>query len=136
MCEQFEKFRGDDSKNSFSEILRFLFTAFMECDTAIASTQINILISRLKIELITSPGKNSDQQKNIKRKIRENSFGSDFFETNSDDFEIRNLMIHLNTDYPNDLGALCPLILNYITLAEGEAFFMGSNEPHAYISGE
>ena len=46
------------------------------------------------------------------------------------------LMSRLNSDYPNDRGVLCPLLLNCLRLAPGEAFFMGPNEPHAYISGD
>jgi mannose-6-phosphate isomerase class I len=30
------------------------------------------------------------------------------------------LIVRLNTDFPNDRGALCPLILNYINLKPGK----------------
>jgi len=46
------------------------------------------------------------------------------------------LILRLNQDFPCDRGALCPLILNYINLKPGDAFFMGPNGPHAYISGD
>jgi mannose-6-phosphate isomerase len=45
-------------------------------------------------------------------------------------------MRQLYTDYPNDRGVICPLILNHLQIQPGEAFFMGPNEPHAYISGD
>ena len=49
---------------------------------------------------------------------------------------IDEVILRLNQDYPNDRGIFCPLILNYLTLAPGESFFMGPNEPHAYLSGD
>ena len=49
---------------------------------------------------------------------------------------IDELILRLHDDYPGDRGVLCPLLLNYITLNPGESFFMGANEPHAYISGD
>lgn len=47
-----------------------------------------------------------------------------------------NVILQLNTDYPNDRGIFCPLILNYLELKPGDSFFMGPNEPHAYLSGD
>ena len=44
-------------------------------------------------------------------------------------------MIKLNSQYSLDVGVLVSNFLNYITLKPGQATFMGSNEPHAYISG-
>jgi mannose-6-phosphate isomerase len=45
-------------------------------------------------------------------------------------------MLQLNKDFPNDRGIFCPLLLNTLSLNPGEGFFMGANEPHAYISGD
>lgn len=49
---------------------------------------------------------------------------------------IQSLILRLQTDYPLDRGILCPLLLNYLELNPGECFFMGPNEPHAYLSGD
>ncbi|CAK4076477.1 unnamed protein product [Aphanomyces euteiches] len=46
------------------------------------------------------------------------------------------LVLRLNEQYPNDIGAFSPYILNYVVLEPGDAVFLGANEPHAYISGE
>lgn len=46
------------------------------------------------------------------------------------------LMLRLHADFPGDRGALCPLLLNHLALSRGDCFFMGANEPHAYISGD
>jgi mannose-6-phosphate isomerase len=34
------------------------------------------------------------------------------------------------------VGVLLPALLNTLDLAPGQCFFMGPNEPHAYISGD
>lgn len=46
------------------------------------------------------------------------------------------LMCRLSTDFPGDVGVLCPLLLNCVRLSPGHSFFCGPNEPHAYISGD
>lgn len=43
--------------------------------------------------------------------------------------------VELNADYPNDAGILAALLLNRITLAPGEAFFMPAGNLHAYLRG-
>ena len=114
--------------------MRLLFTAFMDCDEALGTAQVSLLITRLTEEL-TSSG--SLETKSInKRKTRENSISGEVNPPNADDAAMRALILHLHTGYPGDLGSLCPLLLNCLYLTEGEAFFMGSNEPHAYISGD
>ena len=46
------------------------------------------------------------------------------------------LVMRLEREYPNDIGCFCPFLLNYITLAPGDAVFLGANEPHAYLQGD
>ena len=41
----------------------------------------------------------------------------------------------LNREYPDDIGALAPLILNLVTLRPGEALFLEARELHAYVEG-
>lgn len=55
---------------------------------------------------------------------------------NNEISKLNSLMLRLYSDYPNDRGVICPLILNYLEIKPGQAFFMGPNEPHAYISGD
>lgn len=38
--------------------------------------------------------------------------------------------------YPEDVGCLCALFLNYIQLKPGQAVFLKANEPHCYLSGD
>jgi mannose-6-phosphate isomerase len=46
------------------------------------------------------------------------------------------LLCRLNSQYPNDVGIFCALLLNYVVLQPDEAIFLAANEPHAYISGD
>ncbi|PVU88840.1 hypothetical protein BB559_002776 [Furculomyces boomerangus] len=48
---------------------------------------------------------------------------------------IPELIHRLNSQYPDDVGIFCLMFLNIIILKPGDAFFMGADEPHAYISG-
>ncbi|OLY79221.1 Mannose-6-phosphate isomerase [Smittium mucronatum] len=64
-----------------------------------------------------------------------NLFSRDIDST-SEFFEILNLARRLNTQYENDIGIFCIFFLNVIHLSPGESFFMGANEPHAYIYGD
>jgi mannose-6-phosphate isomerase class I len=106
----------------------------MDCDEALGTAQVSLLIARLTEDLTSSA---LLEAKSInKRKTRENSISGEINPPNADDATMRTLILHLHTGYPGDLGSLCPLLLNCLYLTEGEAFFMGSNEPHAYISGE
>ena len=48
---------------------------------------------------------------------------------------VRELVLRLNAQFPNDIGTFCSFLLNYVELSPGEAIFLGAGEPHAYISG-
>ncbi|KAJ2156715.1 Mannose-6-phosphate isomerase [Coemansia sp. RSA 552] len=42
----------------------------------------------------------------------------------------------LSTEYPGDVGVFCVFLLNVLKLVPGDAFYMGPNDPHAYIFGD
>lgn len=46
------------------------------------------------------------------------------------------LLVRLNSQYGNDVGVFCPLVMNFVQMKPGDSFFIGANELHAYISGE
>ncbi|KAH8825912.1 mannose-6-phosphate isomerase [Flagelloscypha sp. PMI_526] len=46
------------------------------------------------------------------------------------------LVLRIESQFPNDVGVFCLFILNVITLQPGEAIFLGAGEPHAYVSGD
>ena len=45
------------------------------------------------------------------------------------------LIMGLSEHFPEDIGILAPLFLNYVKLEPGQATFLGPNEPHSYLSG-
>jgi mannose-6-phosphate isomerase len=49
--------------------------------------------------------------------------------------EAESIALRLCSQFPLDVGLFAPFLLNTITLAPGEAVFLGANEPHAYLSG-
>lgn len=46
------------------------------------------------------------------------------------------LLLKLAKQFPGDSGIFSPIIFNYLKLKKGDAFYIGANEPHAYIQGE
>ncbi|XVF31601.1 hypothetical protein REPUB_Repub17cG0005100 [Reevesia pubescens] len=50
--------------------------------------------------------------------------------------EKEQLVLHLEGQYPGDIGVISAFFLNYVKLNPGEALYLGANEPHAYLSGE
>jgi mannose-6-phosphate isomerase len=48
---------------------------------------------------------------------------------------VRELVLRLNAQFPNDIGTFCAFLLNYVKLSPGEAIFLSAGEPHAYIHG-
>ena len=51
------------------------------------------------------------------------------------DYEFCDLIKILNVEHPQDIGVVCPLLLNTIKLKPEEAMFLQTGEPHAYING-
>jgi mannose-6-phosphate isomerase len=49
---------------------------------------------------------------------------------------LADLIVRLDSQFPEDIGLFSSLVLNYITLEPGEAIFLRANEPHAYLSGD
>lgn len=45
------------------------------------------------------------------------------------------LLQTLHLTYPGDVGCLSIYFLNHLILQPGEAMYLGTNEPHAYIHG-
>ena len=138
VCDQFLAFDGDDSgkgEYGFSVMLQILFRSFMECEDDIAQYQITQLVDRIsgKRPQYLDPSRSRSRSSSTSTpSVDDKDMHMNFF---SEETYVKSLIVRLNKDYPNDRGALCPLLLNCLRLAEGEAFFMGPNEPHAYISG-
>ncbi|KAJ1935942.1 Mannose-6-phosphate isomerase, partial [Linderina pennispora] len=52
------------------------------------------------------------------------------------DLSLPALVHRLNAEYPGDVGVFCVFMLNILHLHAGDAFYMGPNDPHAYIYGD
>lgn len=50
--------------------------------------------------------------------------------------DLDELIIKLGNQFPGDSGVFAPIIFNYLKLKTGDAFYIGANEPHAYIQGD
>ncbi|KAK5683591.1 Mannose-6-phosphate isomerase [Elasticomyces elasticus] len=50
--------------------------------------------------------------------------------------ELADLMVRLNTQFPNDIGLFVTFFLNYVKLEVGEAMFLKADDIHAYLSGD
>ncbi|KAJ1896852.1 Mannose-6-phosphate isomerase [Kickxella alabastrina] len=52
------------------------------------------------------------------------------------DVSPESLVRRVSAEYPGDVGVFCVFMLNVLKLAPGDAFFMGPNDPHAYVFGD
>ncbi|KAH7385938.1 mannose-6-phosphate isomerase-like protein [Pyrenochaeta sp. MPI-SDFR-AT-0127] len=50
--------------------------------------------------------------------------------------ELADLVIRLNSQFPNDIGLFVQFFLNYVKLEIGEAMFLKADDIHAYLSGD
>lgn len=92
--------------------LRELFSALMNAEPEkTVKPQLQKLVQRYKSET----GKQSSKE------MKEGS--------------IEELVVRLDEQFPDDVGAFCSFLLNVVTLKKGEAVFLKANEPHAYLSG-
>ena len=87
-------------------VLQHMFKAYLECPQETVQAQLACLVDRL-----TSM---EEQQRD----------------------EVQTIMLQFSEQFPGDSGIMAPLMFNIVTCAQGEAIFIGANEPHAYISGE
>ncbi|KAJ2745788.1 Mannose-6-phosphate isomerase [Coemansia sp. BCRC 34301] len=88
------------------EQLKALFAELMEADSEAVRQQLDLLLARV------GPG--------------------------SDALDISEaaLVHRLSAEYPGDVGVFCVFFLNILKLSPGDAFFMGPNDPHAYVFGD
>lgn len=106
---------AENPSSEYSELqnaLRKLFTALMEADPeTTVKPNLRKLVQRY-------------QKETGKQESKDMKFGT-----------IEELVIRLNEQFPDDVGAFCSFLLNVVELKKGEAVFLKANEPHAYLSG-
>jgi mannose-6-phosphate isomerase len=65
--------------------------------------------------------------------------GSDFAGAGgptNDGKELADLVVRLNSQFPDDIGLFVQFFLNYVKLEIGEAMFLKADDIHAYLSGD
>jgi mannose-6-phosphate isomerase len=105
-------------------VVKKIFCGYMTCGESEAAVAIASVVERLAALVSTEEG--TDIGSEI---CDEQTFAP----TPQD---IMKLILRLHADYPGDRGILAPLLLNVIYLKPGQSFFMGPNEPHAYLFGD
>lgn len=98
---------ADPSEFVSKQSLRDVFSAVMTAEANTFTTQLSKLIARY-----------------------------DAGSVHPEEEDVRELVLRLNAQFPNDIGIFCAFLLNYVKLLPGEAIFLGAGEPHAYISGD
>ncbi|KAH7380398.1 mannose-6-phosphate isomerase [Phaeosphaeria sp. MPI-PUGE-AT-0046c] len=54
----------------------------------------------------------------------------------NDGKELADLVVRLNSQFPDDIGLFVQFFLNYVKLEIGEAMFLKADDIHAYLSGD
>ena len=93
------------------EAVRSVFESWMRCADVVAQTQK--LVERLRSEHQASKASGPAWLKKSQRAV-----------------------LQLAESHPHQMGAMLPLLLNYLLVAPGEAFYVAPCEPHAYVAGE
>ncbi|GMI73447.1 PHOSPHOMANNOSE ISOMERASE 2, DARK INDUCIBLE 9 [Hibiscus trionum] len=96
-----------DGAEKVKYALRSVFTQLMSASKDMATKAISNLKSRLQVE---------SQLRCLTEKEQ--------------------LVLHLEKQYPGDIGVISAFFFNYVKLNPGEALYLGANEPHAYLSGD
>ncbi|KAJ3596408.1 hypothetical protein NHX12_002815 [Muraenolepis orangiensis] len=91
------------------QALKKCFTRMMNCEKKVFVDQLNML---------------------VKRVTEEAAAGKDTSECNGE------LLLHLHSQYPGDIGCFSIYFLNYVVLEPNQAMFLGASEPHAYLYGD
>lgn len=107
--------------------LKLVFESFIRCEDSFAAQQVQVMTVRLLGELDASTSQH-------KRKAEAEGGATEELVITLGD--LQELLVRLNQQYPQDKGVFAPLILNYMKLSPYQSFYMGANEPHAYLSGD
>ena len=95
--------------------LRAAFAALMSLDAAAAAAAVSLAVARLRTAAAAAAAAPGSPPAADARDA---------------------LLLRLHAQYGGDVGVLAASMLNYVTLAPGEAVALAANEPHAYLAGE
>jgi mannose-6-phosphate isomerase len=134
-----------DLKTTQENCLKTIFESFLKSSDALAEKQLQLLITRLSYEQNQQQQQQQEQEQEQDQKkqkfnneitILNNNNKNEKEEKENVVFKLKQLLLKLNSQYPNDKGVFAPLLLNYFNLNRGESFYISANVPHAYISGD
>ncbi|CAI9282633.1 unnamed protein product [Lactuca saligna] len=89
------------------QFLQSIFIKLMSSESEVISAVVSKLITRL----------------NMEKKTRQLT-------------SKESLALKLEEQHPSDIGVIASFLFNHIKLKPGEALYIASNEPHAYLSGD
>jgi mannose-6-phosphate isomerase len=115
---------GIDGSTDTPITLEALWRTFLTMDDAVVEVQLAALKGRLQ-------EKRKPSQPPAGGTTRARTVSADM-----ESIDPCELSLRLMSQFPGDRGAFCPFLLKCLCLEPGEAFFMGPNQPHAYVSGD
>ncbi len=107
--------------------LRALFTTWLTLPESSLQPLVEAVCERCTEIAETAEAEGSNLQQVISGELTE--------QESQNLLEVARTVIELCDRYPNDPGVLGALLLNRITLAPGEAIYMGAGTLHAYVDG-
>lgn len=111
-------------------VYREIFAAYVQCEPETMQRCLANLVTRLQRE------EAEQQQQRLKQEQQVEALGSSSASVINGGLSLAGLILRLQQQYPGDCGIIAPLMLNYLTLAPGQSFFMGAGVPHAYLAGD
>ncbi|KAJ2947417.1 hypothetical protein O0L34_g17196 [Tuta absoluta] len=105
--EAVDTLQANEDQGDSGPVLKTVFHSLMSCDKTTLANSLTSYLDRLEKE---SP----ETQSSL----------------------LYPLVKRLHADYPGDVGCWAPFFMNYMQLRPGQAIFLKSNLPHAYISGD
>ena len=119
---------GEDKAAQFQKAIKGQETTEDESKTALQAAFTSLMES-----------KPEDIEKQAKILIQQAKDEGDKFAGNggpsNSGKELADLMLRLDSQFPNDIGIFVSFFLNYVKLEVGEAMFLKADDIHAYLSG-
>ena len=106
---------NDEDKQANKKALQSAFTSLMNADKSALESASKELLDAAKSEGASFAGEGGPS---------------------NDGQELADLVVRLNSQFPDDIGLFVQFFLNYVKLEIGEAMFLKADDIHAYLSGD
>ncbi|KAI9720531.1 MAG: Mannose-6-phosphate isomerase [Chrysothrix sp. TS-e1954] len=130
---------GEDASSNFIKSIKNQETA---SDTSTVESNKKALQAAFSALMKNASSSASDTLKTQAEQLvtSAHSLGSDFASGGgpgpNSGKQLSDLIIRLNSQFPNDIGLFVLFFLNYVQLEVGEAMFLKADDIHAYLSGD